>query len=567
MTGAMIKSLEEGKRDYVIIGTGMGGATLGYALAKAGKSVLFCERGRSSLKNLPALRGTFAESCFPRPEPVQAKHAELLIRAGRYSLSISDCSTSQVKSHIPFLGAGTGGSTALYGMALERFFPADFIPRCHFPEAGDSTLPDRWPITYDELRPFYQAAEQLYRVHGEFDPCRKDPPGAHLLPPPPLSPVGQELSHFLSQKGLHPYRVPLACEFVHDCRCCQGYLCAQNCKNDAARICLQPAIEQHGAELLDECEVIRLDANTKEVTAVHCRYRGVDLKLRAPLVIVAAGGIGTPYLLLNSASEFWPTGLANRSGLVGRNLMRHYVDLYLVRTQTHPAGNAQFKELAFNDLYYIDGQKYGTVQSFGSLPPVPYLLAEQERELREGAHPWRASLFKLVKPLVRPIFARFLSRRNILASIQEDLPYRDNRVSLRSRPGQSSGELQLEYRIRDQERRRIDNFRTTIAALLDPYRVSVINQAENNERLAHVCGTCRFGHSPDESVLNPFHRAHDLENLYVADASCFPSSGGTNPALTIAALALRLAGHLLGTIGGNPGIHTGPTSLPVLGIR
>lgn len=531
--------------DYLIVGTGMGGATVGYALASAGKSVLFCERGASHLTDPAALRGDFAEASFPRPEAVQPKHAGILLRAGRCAEPLTDVSGTHPKSHIPFLGSGTGGSSALYGMALERFFPRDFTPRGNFADAAGSTLPAGWPVTYEELCPYYEAAERLFRVRGEPDPSRHEGGGEQLLPPPSASRVGQELLDFFSRKGLHPYRVPLACERVPDCQCCQGYLCARDCKNDAARVCLRPATEQHGAELLDGCEVLRLEANAREVTGVVCRRRGAEVTLRARTVILAAGALNTPRLLLNSASADWPTGLANRSGLVGRNLMRHYVDLYLVKTEAPPGPDARLKELAFNDLYYVGGQKYGTVQSFGALPPVPVLLAEQERELREKGRPWLASLFRLSKPLVRPIFRRVLSRRVILASIMEDLPFHENRVVVEGKPGRDK--LQFEYRIRDAERRRIETFRGLVGDALRPYRFSLVKQAENNERLAHVCGTCRFGDSPGESVLDRFNRAHGLDNLYVADASCFPSSGGTNPGLTIAALALRLTAHLLGT--------------------
>lgn len=528
--------------DYLVVGTGMGGGPVGYALAKAGKSVLFCERGLSHLTNPAAVRGDFAEAYFAKPEAVQPKHADVLSRAGRFSEPLTDTSGPHPKSHVPFLGMGTGGSSALYGMALERFFPADFAPGGNFADAGDSTLPARWPVAYEELRPYYEVAERLFRVRGGADPCRGGAAGEQLPPPPPASTIGRELQEFFTAKGLHPYRVPLACERVPDCQCCQGYLCARDCKNDSARVCLRPATEQHGAELLDGCEVLRLEANAQQVTGVFCRHHGAELKLRARTVILAGGALNTPRLLLNSASELWPDGLANRSGLVGRNLMRHYVDLYLVRTQTLPGPDARLKELAFNDLYFVGGQKYGTVQSFGSLPPVPVLLAEQERELRESGRRWLASLLRLSRPLVRPVFRRVLSRRVILASIMEDLPFRDNRVSV-----DGAGGLRIEYRLRDSERRRVEAFRKLVGDALRPYRFSLVKQAENNERLAHVCGTCRFGDSPADSVLDRFNRVHDLDNLYVADASCFPSSGGTNPGLTIAALALRLADHLTGS--------------------
>jgi choline dehydrogenase-like flavoprotein len=529
--------------DVLVVGTGMGGATLGFALARAGKSVLFCERGPAFFDRAATLRGNFAETFFDAPDVPRLKHHDTLCRAGRYADEVADTSAARTRRFIPFIGSGTGGSSALYGMALERFFPADFAPRRHHPDAGDSTLPEEWPFSYDDLRPYYEAAERLYDVKGTPDPCRAGPP-AVLLPPPPLSAAASELSEFLRGQGLHPYQLPKACESLPECQSCQGFLCPRECKNDSARVCLKPALAQYGAELLDECEVQRLEATRDAVTAVHCSRRGEEFALRADIVVLAAGALETPRLLLASSSPEWPHGLANDSGLVGRNLMRHYIDLYAVAPHTAGEVQGHLKELAFNDYYLGDGAKGGTVQSFGALPPAPILAAGMEEDMRHGAFRWAAPLFRLAKPLLRPLLRSLLSGRVIFASILEDLPYADNRVALPA-PGEPA-RLAIEYRISDHERGRIAAFRRIVSEIFRPYRVMAIKQAENNERIAHACGTCRAGHDPRASVLDAFNRAHGLANLYVVDASFFPSSGGTNPALTIAANALRVADHLGG---------------------
>ena len=538
---------ERCKWDVIVAGTGMGGAAIGYALAKAGKSVLFCERGMSHLNSKLALRGEFAESFFPCPEVPQPKHREILARAGRATDEIEDVSGDRTRRFVPFTGWGTGGSTALYGMALERFFPSDFTPRHNYPQAGEATLPESWPITYEELRPYYEAAERLFRVRGTVDPLRANESFDHLLPPPPLSPASKELYDFLSGKGLHPYRSPMACEYVSDCKCCQGYLCDTDCKNDSARICLEPALSQFGAQLLDECEVVKLDATRSEVTGVVCSWRGRQLTLRAAVVVLALGVLETPRVLLNSASPAWPNGLANDSGLVGRNLMRHYVDLYAILPKKRQEFPVNFKELAFNDFYMNGKQKFGTVQSFGAMPPAPILVAGIEQELREGRSSLAGSLFKLVKPVVRTFLAQLFLRSTILATITEDVPYRDNLVTLSDRSDNlGRRRLILNYQIHEHERKRIKAFREQLREILKPYHFVLIKQAENNERIAHACGTCRFGLDPKESVLDANNRAHGLSNLYAVDSSFFPSSGGTNPGLTIAANALRVAEHLSG---------------------
>src|SRR5438093_10559051 len=253
-----LPELTDQQWDAIIVGTGMGGATLGYALARAGQRVLFCEMGKSEWDNPRATRGTYPEIFFPHPEVPKPEHRDILSNAGRYCDQVKDRSTTRPRTFIPFVGSGTGGSSALYGMAMERFSPADFEPkRCH-PDAAETTLPERWPISYAELAPYYKAAEDLYRVRGAADPLREAQVQDPLRPPPPLTPLGIELFSFFKRKGLHPYRLPMACEFVPGCTCCQGYLCDRNCKNDSSRVCLEPAMSLHGAKSLDECEVLRL---------------------------------------------------------------------------------------------------------------------------------------------------------------------------------------------------------------------------------------------------------------------------------------------------------------------
>lgn len=338
----------------------------------------------------------------------------------------------------------------------------------------------------------------------------------------------------------------MACEFVDGCATCQGYLCERKCKNDAARICLEPALALHGARLMDQCEVLRLEASAAAVTALECDWRGRRVTLRGKRIILAAGALETPRLLLQSASDTWPDGLANASGMVGRNLMRHHIDLYLVVPNTPRGFDNRHKEFAFNDFYQANGAKLGSVQSFGRLPPAPVLAASMADDLRQGPLPWTAPLFNAAGPLVQPFLKQLVEQRMILASTLEDLPYADNRVTLA--PGASAAQgvrLAIDYRVRAHDRQRIGAFRTLLNGVLKPYQFSVVKQADNNQRIAHACGTCRFGSDPADSVLDKNNRAHGLANLYVVDGSFFPSSGGTNPSLTIAANALRVASHLI----------------------
>ena len=524
-----IEDVGEQHWDYLVVGTGVGGATAGHALAKAGKKVLFVEKGRAPFLHADTLRGAYPELGFRRVEAASVRHTTLLAQAGRCYEEVRD----GPRSFVPLIGCGTGGSSALYGMAMERFFPADFEPRQNFPAEAGSSLPDAWPIRYEDLVPYYRQAEDLYRVRGRRDPLR--PGDSDLLPPPPMSPRNAELFAHFQRQGLHPYQLPQACEFVPGCECCQGYLCARGCKNDAGRICLEPAIRNHGATLLDECEVVRLEAEPDRVTGVVCRQNGRTITLYANHVILAAGALMTPTLLLRSTSRYWPQGVANASGLVGRNLMRHCVDLYLVFTRE--GGENGLKEVGLSDFYEASGGKLGTLQSFGLLPPAPILAATIAKDVDDGA-PWASPLFRLVQPLIRSALPRVFSHGLLLAAIMEDLPYKNNRVV----PGPPLG---IDYRLGRNDLTRLRVFRSRVAGALRPHYFLRLSQAENNAMLAHVCGTCRFGENPAASVLNVHNQAHGIQNLYIVDSSFFPSSGGTNPALTVAANALRVADHLL----------------------
>ncbi|MBV1891787.1 MAG: GMC family oxidoreductase [Gammaproteobacteria bacterium] len=550
MTNKNIDQIEHSTWDVIVIGTGVAGATLGYALAQQGKKVLFCEKGLSLLDKKQGLRQDFAEIFFPTPSAPSTKHDEILLKAGRNAELLDDESNTTIRQSIPFIGCGTGGSSSLYGYAMERLFPEDFSPRKHHTHSAavsSSTLPEHWPISYDELAPYYEQAEQLYRVKGETDPCRKNEPRS-LKPAPPFCLPNEELKELLSQQGFHPYRLPQACEFVPGCQGCQGFLCPKDCKNDSARICLKPALENHGATLLDECEVIRLEANSKQVTSIVCNYKGQRVTLQGENIVLAAGALATPQLLLKSASSEWPKGLANGSGLVGQNLMRHYTDIYAVLPTTRKDNPGNLKELAFNDLYYKDGNKFGTVQSFGALPPAEVIVEEMEHDLQQSTYAWLRPFFKLGKPFLRMVVKQLFKERVLFASIMEDLPYLENQVTL----ADDGQRIRLKYNIHADEQRRIKRFRKDIKKIFSSRSCILIKQAENNQRIAHACGTCRFGLTPEDSVINRTNRSHELSNLYIVDASFFPSSGGTNPALTLAANALRVADHMLSHTSSNP---------------
>lgn len=522
--------------DAIVVGTGMGGGMLGYSLARSGRRVLFVEKGRSTLPGAPGtIRASTPELAESWAGRSAAAYHDALARAGRTTDEIEDISGPFRRRFVPLLGSGTGGSSAIYGMACERFFVRDFTPRQDFRDPGASTVPDAWPVSYDQLRPWYAAAEKLLAVRGQPDPLRPEAAGVGLPAAPPFSADNRPLVEHLARRGLHPYHLPMACDYTDGCTTCDGYLCHQSCKNDAARNCVLPAVAEHGAQLLPDCRAVRLDADRTGVRQVICEHRSGMLALKAKVVVLAAGALATPVLLLNSRSADWPRGLANGSDWVGRNLMRHLIDY--IETWPQPDCNITTpnKQIGLNDFYFWEGQKYGTLQSAGSMPPVEVLTNQRG---------WQAKVLRLMSPATRQIYEYF-NGGLVLAAIMEDLPYLDNRVLPSDRPsvdGRRRTRIQYHLHASEIERRAV--FLRQVKEALAPFRNITFRTAKSNGNLAHVCGTCRFGTDPKSSVLDQQNRAHEVDNLYVVDASFFPSSTGLNPSLTIAANALRVAAHI-----------------------
>ena len=437
-----------------------------------------------------------------------------MARAGRCTDEVEDISGGRSRRFVPFIGSGTGGSSALYGMVCERFFVQDFTPRQNFRNPGDSTVPEAWPLTYDQMSPWYAEAEKLLGVRGQPDPLRPEAAEVGLPAAPPFSLDNQPLVNYLAGRGLHPYHLPMACDYTEDCATCQTYLCAQSCKNDAARNGVLPAVAEHGAHLLTDCRVVRLDADARQVNHVICQHRSDMLALKAKVVVLAAGALVTPVLLLNSGSGDWPRGLANGSDWVGRNLMRHLLDPIEVWTHRDHKTVAANKEIGLNDFYFCKGQKYGTVQSFGAIPPMEWLTNRPD---------WRGKALRLMSPAVRRIYERFVTGGLLLAAMTEDLPYLDNRVLPYDRPSMDGRQrLRIQYRLNPSEIERRAAFLRQLKDVLEPFRTIPLGSGKDNANLGHVCGTCRFGTDPKTSVLDPHNRAHEVENLYVVDSLVLP---------------------------------------------
>ena len=549
--------------DVIVVGTGIGGATAGYELARkgnaAGRKVLFVEKG-------PFLHGRFAAAPdiehavvggIAPSQSAATSEADEFLSQGRWPhRARAMIDNDELNFRVP-VGCVSGGSSAFYAAALERFAPVDFEPGCFANEVPDSTAPTRWPVDYATLAPWYAAAEQLYKVRGTQDPLHTGA-ASSLLPPPPLNARDKRLTEVLSDAGLHPYRLHVACEFVPGCNGCLDGPCERNCKQDAAWASLIPALSDHGAYLFPRCEVRRLEASAERVDRVVCRHEGEELQLTASVVVLAAGAFATPALLLRSRSSQWPDGLANTSGLVGRNLMFHGGDLVAISPHETLDGEGAQKTMALNDFYHVDGAKLGTFQSLGTRLDIGQVM-QYLRDSSEYNKAWWSWLLrphpvwwrKLTSPFIRlgalVYFHAFgFSRAAVWVSIVEDLPRHTNRVYP---DPDNEDDIVVEYSYSDDLKERVARFRQLLHKALGRRRLMVLS-GDGKIDYPHVSGTCRFGDDPAQSVLDGNNRAHDVANLYVVDASFFPTSSGANPSLTIAANAMRVADTIHRSFGG-----------------
>ncbi|KUF10165.1 GMC oxidoreductase [Pseudoponticoccus marisrubri] len=506
--------------DAIVIGTGIGGGTIGRALAEAGQKVLFLERGSAGFR-----REENGLSEIFVPEARQAR--------GLWPDPVHVTLNGREESLYAPLGAGPGGSSVFYAATLER------------PERHDlDDRPDRphptggWPVGFDAFAPWFDAAARLYEVHGAPDPAATEAP-LPLRAPPPLTETEASLMQSLSAAGLHPYHAPTALRRIDGCRMCLGHKCPESCKMDGRSAGVEPALATGNATLLCDAQVTRLTSEGDRVTGVEARIGVTPVRFTAERYILAAGALNSPRLLLASACERFPQGLANRSGLVGRNLMFHLNELFALWPKGGASGDGATKAIALRDLYFHDGQRFGTVQSMGIRASygeiVHYLNQMLDRSPLAGV----AGLRQMTR-LPAALAHRLFGSAQIFVGLLEDLPVPENRVTYDpDRPER----LSLVYTVDDALRARRKAFRRAIGHAFRGHRRLFLGHAPE-PNFGHPCGTLRFGTDPAHSVLRPDCRSHDLANLWVADASVFPTSMGVNPSLTIAANALRVAAHL-----------------------
>jgi choline dehydrogenase-like flavoprotein len=516
--------------DVVIVGSGAGGGTLAHRLARTGKRVLLLERGDYLRR----------EKANWDPRAVNLE--------GRYHARETWKTAAGEDLH-PHTAYAVGGNTKLYGAALFRLRREDLGELRH--HGGVSPA---WPISYDELEPYYGQAERLYRVHGARGEDPTDPGASAPYPHPAVShePRLARLAEDLAAQGLRPFHTPLAVMLDEAdparsacirCETCDGYPCLVRAKADAQVCAVEPALASGNVTLLVNAKVVRLETSPsgREVTRVVVEREGALESYAGGIVVLSAGAINSAALLLRSASPRHPAGLANGSGVVGRHYMGH-VNSVLMAISRCPNPTVFQKTLSVNDWYLGDREfpfPMGHVSFVGKLDAVT---------LKAGA-----------PPLVPGFALEEVARHSLdFWLTTEDLPDPENRVTL-----DRDGNVVLAYRPNNEEAHRQLALRLK-AALGRQRRCEVhgddchrglfarslwVGQRIPLAGVAHQNGTVRFGDDPRTSALDRNNRAHEVDNLYVVDGSFFPSSAAVNPALTIMANALRVGDHLARRLG------------------
>lgn len=488
--------------DILVIGSGMGGATCAAALAPCGARIVILERGQHIAAS-PATRDAvsiFQNGHFRNDETWDDPIGTSFSPGNYYNV---------------------GGNSKLYGAVLFRYRAEDFGALQHM--GGTSPA---WPIRYEDFEPWYQAAEDLYEVRGALgeDPTEPHHSGRYRFPPVPHEPAIADAARRLARCGVSPAHLPLGVDIdTWLAGGATGWDAFPNTgqgKKDAESVGLAEALRHKTVRLETGCAVERL--NTGEggrIVSVDFRRDDRRERITAKTVILSAGAVNSAVLLLRSANDDFPTGLANSSDLVGRNFMNHNTHAVMSIHPFRRNPSVYQKTLCINDFYLTggpDGAPLGNIQLLGKIT-APILTSQ----------------VAMPRPALHWITARSID----WYLMSEDLPDPESRVMVRG------DRIVLDWR-QSNRAAHVELVRRFKALLRKAGWPIVLARAFDRTVPSHQCGTARFGADPKASVLDIWCRAHDHPNLFVVDASFLPNSAAVNPALTIAAQALRVADHI-----------------------
>jgi choline dehydrogenase-like flavoprotein len=517
--------------DVLIIGAGASGAAVAHSLVDTKMKILCLEQGDWVQQQDYPTNGRDWES---RPDFASSPNQ----RKRDTDYPINDAA-SPIK---PVNFNGVGGGTILYMAHFPRFHPSDFRTR-----TLDGVGED-WPLTYADLEPHFTANDRMMGVSGlAGDPgC---PAKEGLMPPIPLGVLGETVAKGFNALNWHwwPSESAIATEaYGGRDQCLNLGPCASGCAQGAKAstdITYWPEAIRRGVELRTRCRVreITLEDNGMAEGVIYYDEQGVEKKQKARIVIVACNGIGTPRLLLNSTSSRFPDGLANSSGLVGRNLMLHAMAVTQgifeqpMQGYMGPIGCSLWSK----EFYETDpGRGYArgyTMEILRGNGPV----SAAQTAMGMGMLPWGENH--------HGAFRQMFDRSATIVAVGEDLPEEHNSVTLDPDLVDSNGipAPLINYTLGSNSQKMLKHAGERSREVLEAAgAVFVTPPITQGIASGHAMGTTRMGVNPDRSVVNEWGRSHDVKNLFIADSSLFVTAGGVNPTSTLQALALYVADNI-----------------------
>ncbi|MFM8614192.1 MAG: GMC family oxidoreductase [Alphaproteobacteria bacterium] len=523
--------------DVLIIGAGASGAAVAWSLADTRMRIL-CLEQRDWVKSieLPA-NGRDWEARRYTDFDI---HPNRRARPTDYPIN-EDNSVMKIANF-----NGVGGGTILWTAHFPRMHPSDFRVR------SLDGVADDWPISYWDLEPFFEQNDRLVGVSGlPGDPGV--PPRHPPMPPLPLGRTGTLYAKTMNGLGWHwwPSDSAIAStDYDGRAKCINLGHCTPGCAQGAkasADITYWPAALRAGVELRTHCRVREITLNAQGMAngAVYFDAEGREHFQPAEVVILACNGIGTPRLLLNSASGRFPKGLANSSGLVGRNLMLHPWPQIRGHVDDELDGDRGPMNVIWSKEFYETDRSRGFVRGYTmQFGRTTGLVNEAITSAAVGILPWGRDHHKTYRGLV--------NRRLIIGIACEDLPEEHNRVTLDPALKDSHGipAPKIDYTISDNTARMMEHGIARATEVLEAAGARNIYTSRSLlNSPGHLLGTCRMGHDPERSVVNAWGRSHDVKNLFIVDGSIWVTSGGVNPTSTIQALALYIADQMKRRLG------------------
>lgn len=519
--------------DVVIVGSGAAGAAIAWRLSYSGMRIVCLEQGGFiNPREFPCTQSDWEAKMlkeFSFNPNIRASQADYPVNDDESPIKIANFN-------------GVGGGTILYSAHFPRFQPSDFRVKTL------DGIADDWPLDYFMLEKYYKLNEKIVGVSGLSGDPAYPHDSSRRLPPLPLGKSGQVLAKGFNSLGWHwwPSDTAILTEaYGGRSKCINLGTCNSGCAHGAkgsADITYWPMAIRRGVELKTKCRVhaIKVNGQSKATGVVYFDDLGNEHEISAAVIVLACNGIGTPRLLLNSKCKSCPDGVANSSGLVGRNLMLHpYTSIQGLFDEPLDGHVGPLKSIRSHEFYQTDFSRgfirgY-TLEATRGMPPVRTATVGA----RHNRVPWGATHHHA--------YRKMFGKMTGFVAICEDLPNQHNRVTLDSELRDSSGipAPRIEYKISSNSLNMMEHSISKASeVLLAAGAHDILVESPLVDAGWHHLGTARMGNNNKTSVVNSWGQSHDVKNLFIADGSIFVTGSGVNPTNTIQALALYIGDEI-----------------------